>query len=222
MSFTDRDLKDALAPLAGDPRALAAKVLAALPETPPLDPPRPRFPFGPVLLALALGAVLGFGAARFLTDPAPAKKEPTAPSAAPDFEVLAVVGELGSYGNQKNLDRLQRGDVASVGAWLEAARDSSAAVRVGPGIELYFDERSGCRIDGRGKLFAKEGRFAITMSTPGALEVQLGGTAVVTTNEADFVLATGSSGIELTVLRGVATLLVGKESRGVKAGTMCR
>jgi hypothetical protein len=62
----DRDLRDALRPLAGDPVADAARVLAALPSTgppagPPAGPATPPHPWLPWTL-LGLGLALGAGA----------------------------------------------------------------------------------------------------------------------------------------------------------------
>lgn len=90
----DRDLRDALQPLAGDPIADAMRVLAALPPAGPLPPdpapPRAPLPWWLLLAGVALGAVLGlaganwFGGAPPATSPPPQPAQPPQPAPPPD------------------------------------------------------------------------------------------------------------------------------------------
>ncbi len=85
MNF-DRDLADALRPLAGDPVADAARVLAALPAAPAEPPPRARHaPWTHWLpwTLLLVGALVGIGIDRLLT---PGSSAPAAPPEVKDAE----------------------------------------------------------------------------------------------------------------------------------------
>ena len=79
----DRDLRDALQPLAGDPIADAMRVLAALPPAGPLPPdpapPRAPLPWWLLLAGVALGAVLGLAAARWFGEAPPLPPQPVQP-----------------------------------------------------------------------------------------------------------------------------------------------
>lgn len=92
MSNLDRDLRDALAPLGGDPVADARRVLAALPPVPPPSQGRPDRGLPPIAwwllgagLALGLLGGLGLGAAldRGATPAAPGDPTPQVPEPPP-------------------------------------------------------------------------------------------------------------------------------------------
>lgn len=79
----DRDLRDALRPLGGDPIADAARVLAALPPGPPAGPPTgaPQAPRGPARpwlpwTLLAVGSLGGFALGRAFAPADPAAVAP--------------------------------------------------------------------------------------------------------------------------------------------------
>ena len=86
----DRDLRDALQPLAGDPIADAMRVLAALPPAGPLPPdpapPRAPMPWWLLLAGVVFGVVLGLAGASWFAG-APVATSPPPPPAQPEQPV---------------------------------------------------------------------------------------------------------------------------------------
>lgn len=226
MTFSDRDLAAALAPLAGDPKADRERLLAALPKGPPPVPP--ANPWGPVLLGIALGFLLGYFTGRSLkpgaTEPGgiPPVRKPVTPETKPAGpEMLAVLGNVEGFGTRKELDRYSKGDSIKPGTWVQSSDASRAAIRVGAGFEVHMDERTSLRLEAARSLLAKEGRFYLSVQEPQGVTLKLADGVEIVATDAEFVATSGAAGVSLATLRGIATIAIGKQSRVCKAGNGC-
>lgn len=109
----DRDLRDALRPLAGDPVADAARVLAALPPAGPVPPQHPWLPWTLLGLGLALGAGAYAVLSRLGAPATISATEDPKPAQAPKPAEAAPPGPVTQGPVTKNNDRSPSPGVAS-------------------------------------------------------------------------------------------------------------
>lgn len=245
----DRDLRDALQPLAGDPVADAARVLAALPPMGPgVGPgsgPRPDrhtprggkpFPWWWVSGALVLGMLLGYAIAQLHSpEPprsmGPAKKEPeagkdpwqstsTMPPAMGEVLDVMAFGKIDVVEPGKERQTLRAGDWrADLGAEF-ATGDGMAGIYVyGTDARVRLDRVTVAAIDVDDVALAQGRLWLSTIERPHTLRVDLG-IAVVQADAVEVVAERDDDAVSLAVLDGrLSVRTKGGEARKVEAGT---
>ncbi len=181
----DQLLRRALAPLAGDPDADAARVLAAIRELPaPKSSSLPRPPHGwrwpTVVTLIASSAAAGF-LVGFLLRPAPppaATQQPIArppsttptpvPPAPPDARLLVSYGKVtAAQARNANAAPLTIGDPLALGALLQTDERARAMVRTADGVEIFAARGTSFRLVKPTELELQNGRVLVYLPEKG-------------------------------------------------------
>ena len=218
MSFSEQELRTALAPLKGDPQAIAARVLAALPDLPPEAAPAPRPAGRWPWLWIAAAGVLGFGFGYALRREAPPQVTPPTQAAGLP-QVTALLGDVEAFAPEtKGSDVLANGAEFRFGTYLNTGAFSKLAVRISPELELRLDERSGVQVEAANDLRLKEGQLWLAVRAAAPVRLRAAHATSIEATRGVLVARSGAEGVRLTVLEGSATILAGGQQLTLAAG----
>ncbi len=200
----DRELRDAIEPLMGDPAATWARVMGSLPA-PRL---RPLWPL--VATATAAGLALGWVAALLTREPQP-KGLPTDQIAVVKQEPARVVARMGKtwVESDRGPRALMVGDTMAVEAILGTSDESRLFMTLANDVELRLNADSRLAIDTDRSVTLAAGQLFVGQRGEGKSFVVVTGDLDVHCDRADFEVTTTKTGTEVVALEGhvrVATL----------------